>query len=113
MSGLAISIATRGILCCTRGRAIVTALVPDTQASVLEPGIQTGDKGAPKIKVDSTQPAPCEVDVRNTLAPQLNVTHTASPVPDARPKEPSPDEPSAKIRPVVDLSPTIIKKKKD
>lgn len=112
MSGQALALATRGVICCKQGNAVVTSLVPDAQPSVLEPEIQAGDKGAPKVQVDSTQPEPCDVDVRNTLAPQLNVTHTAPPVPDAKPKEPQ-EEPSAKIRPIVDLSPTIVGKKKD
>jgi hypothetical protein len=112
MSGLAIAIATRGIVCCKQGTAVVTALVPDAQPQVLEPEVQTGDKGAPKVKVDATQPGPGEMDIKDTLAPQLNVTHTAPPVPDAKPKKPQ-DEPSAKIRPLEDLAPTIIKKNED
>lgn len=109
MSGVALAIATRGIICC-KGVAVVTSLVPDAQPSVLEPDVLATDKGAPKMQVDASDLPACVTDVRDTLAPQLNVVNTAPPVPDAAPKETS-ETPSAKVRPLEDLAPTIVDKK--
>lgn len=109
MSGLGIALATRGVICCKQGAAVVTGLVPDTQLSLLEPEVFAGSKGAPVLKVTAPDLTPCDTDIVDGLAPQLSVTHTASPVPDARPKETT-KEPSVKIRPLEDLSPTIVKK---
>lgn len=109
MSGVALAIATRGIVCC-KGAAVVTSLVPDAQLSVLEPDVMTTNKGAPKVQVDASPLPACVTDITDTLAPQLNVTNTAPPVPDAVPKQTT-ETPSAKVRPLEDLSPTIVDKK--
>lgn len=114
MSGVALAIATRGVICCKQGSAVVDVLVPDASPSVLEPSVATSDKGAPKIQADATTLKPSDAEIRDNLAPQFQVTHTAPPVPDAKPKKTQEEqEPSTKIRPIEDLSPQIVEKKKD
>ena len=110
MSGPGIALATRGIICKSTGIPVVTSLVPDAQPSVLEPDVLATDKGAPKVSIDASDLPASAADIHDTLAPQLNVAHTAPPVPDAKPKKTT-KTPSAKVRPLEDLAPTIVDKK--
>lgn len=109
MSGLGIALATRGVICCKQGAAVVTTLIPDAQPSVLEPELFPTDKGAPEILADASDLECGSLSVLDTLAPQLQVVNPVDPVPDAKPKAPS-EEPSVEVQPLSDLSPTIVDK---
>lgn len=109
--GLAISLATRGRVCCKRGNAVIDTLVPTINVGSLEPSVSTEGKKPPEFNVIVPELVP-EQTAKGAEVPTFEISPVVEQVPSADTKKDS-NTPEVKIRPVIDLRPTIVNKDGD
>jgi len=108
-SSMAIALSTRGHVCRAPDAVqLVDELVPQLNASSLEPIITTEGQKTPDFTILSVEPQVPEVAAETAGFPVFEVG-VIEPVPTADTKKDS-KVPEVKIRPVVDLRPIIVKK---
>ena len=112
MGCITAAIATRGVLCCRSQSVYVDAFAPDTLPYVLEPDIHVPEIDPPSIAITMDIPDIEALDIGESLSPQILVDMEPDPVPLTDTIEQS-EEPSVRIRPLEDLVPEIVKKKRD